>query len=109
MKLWCTRKKSSINSCKAKTNFCLSLNYNCDNSSLFGNGKEIFKFKADNGTVNFPTQFCLAGMSNGFGAIESKEVSLKGNVYNFLVEYNAIDKCNILNIQMYVMVKNNIK
>ena len=33
------------------------------------NGKEIFKFKADNKNVNFPTQFCLGIISNGFGAI----------------------------------------
>ena len=26
---------------------------------LFVNGKEIFKFKADNRNLNFPTQFCL--------------------------------------------------
>ena len=33
------------------------------------NEKEIFKFKADNKNVNFPTQFCLGSISNGFGAI----------------------------------------
>ena len=36
-----------------------------------------FKFKANNNDVNFPTQFCLESMSNGFGAAESSEVSLK--------------------------------
>ena len=29
------------------------------------------KFKADNKNVNFPTQFCLGSISNGFGATES--------------------------------------
>ena len=33
----------------------------------------------------FPTQFCLRSMSNGFGAIESRVVSLKGSVYDFSV------------------------
>ena len=29
------------------------------------------KFKADNKNANFPTQFCLGSISNGFGAPES--------------------------------------
>ena len=53
---------------------------------MFVNGKEIFKFKADNGNVNFPTQFCLGSISNGFGATDYREVSLKGNVYSFSVD-----------------------
>ena len=40
------QKKSDINFGKAKTKFCLSLYYNRDNSYLFVNGKEIYKFKA---------------------------------------------------------------
>ena len=40
-------------------NFFLSLHCNADNSYLFVNENEIFKFKADNKNVNFPTQFCL--------------------------------------------------
>ena len=65
-------KRFSINFSKAKTNFCLSLHYNADNSYLFVNGKEIFKFKADNKNVNFPTQYCLGIISNGFSAGEPK-------------------------------------
>ena len=63
------------------------------------NGKEIFKFKADNKNVNFPTRFCLGRISNGFSATESREVSLNGNLHDFSADYNSIDKCNILNIQ----------
>ena len=62
-------------------NFFLSLHYNADNSYLFVNENEIFK--ADNKNVNFPTQFCLWSVSNGFSAIESREVSLNRNVYDF--------------------------
>ena len=50
---------------------------------MFVNGKEIFKFKADNANVNFPTQFCLGSISNGFSVTESREVSLNENVYDF--------------------------
>ena len=64
--------KFSINFTKANTKFCLNLRYNGDNSYLFVNGKEIFKFKADNKNVNFPTQFCLGSISNRFSATESR-------------------------------------
>ena len=48
-------KKFSINFNKAKTKFCLILHYNGVNSYFLVNGKEIYKFKADNGAINFPT------------------------------------------------------
>ena len=41
---------------------------------------------------NCPTQFCLESISNGYSANWSREVSLNGNMYNFLVDYNSIDK-----------------
>ena len=78
-------------------------------SYLFVNGKGIFKFKVDNKTVNFPRQFCLRSISNGFGATDSREVSLDGNVYDFSVNYSSIDKYDILNIYKYLVAKNNIK
>ena len=40
---------------KQTQKFCLSLHYNADNSSLFVNAKEIFKFKANKKNVNVPT------------------------------------------------------
>ena len=40
---------------------------------------------------------------------ESREVSLKGNVYHDSVDYNVIDKPGILNIHKYFIVKNDIK
>ena len=64
---------------KVNANFCLVLHYNTDYSYLFVNGKEIFKFKGNNKIVNFPTQFCLASLSNEFSATESRKVSLNGH------------------------------
>ena len=81
-------KKFSINFTKAKTKFCLSLHWSGDNSYVFVKGKEIFKFKADNGNFSFPTQFCLGSISNEFGATDSIEVSGKGNLCDFSVGYN---------------------
>ena len=76
---------------------------------MFVNGKEIFKFKADNENDNFPTQFCLGSISNELSATESKEVSLNGNVYDFSVDCNSIDKSDILSLRKYLMTKNNKK
>ena len=85
------------------------LHYNADNSYFFVNEIEIFKFNTENKNVNLTTQFCLGCISNGCSNTESKEVSLSRNVCNFIVGYNSIDKCDILNIHKYLMTKNNIK
>ena len=53
------KKMFSINFGKANTKFCLSLQYNANNSYLSINKKEIFKFEADNRIVNFQLNFVL--------------------------------------------------
>ena len=73
------------------------MHYNNHNIYLFVNGKEIYKFKTSNKN-NFPLQFCLGSISNKFDYFDANEIFLKGNVYNFSVDYNSIDKSNILNI-----------
>ena len=65
---------------KHTKNFVRGLHSNADKSYLFVNGKEIFKFKASNKNINFPTQIWLRSISNDFSATESREVSLNGNV-----------------------------
>ena len=61
---------------------------------MFVNGKKVFKFKADNEIVNFPTEFCLGSISNEFCATD------------FLTDQNAFDKYDILIIRKYLMIKN---
>ena len=80
----------------------MSLHYDGDNNYLFVNGKEIYKFKASNENINFPSQFFLGNISNKYDYVDSEEVSLKGNVYNCSVNYDAIDKFNILNVHKYL-------
>ena len=46
---------------------------------------------------------CFYGCNN----TESREVSLNGNVYDFSLDYNFIDKSDIINIHQYLMTKNN--
>ena len=76
---------------------------------MFVNGKDIFKFNADNQNVNVSIQSCLGSIFNGFSNTKSTEVSLNGNVYDFSVDYNSIDKSDISNIHNYLMTKNNTK
>ena len=71
--------------------------------------KKSLSLKPTRKNVNFPTQFCLGNISNGFSATESREVSLNGNLYYFSVDYNSIHKSDILNIYKYLMNKNTIK
>ena len=98
-------KKFNGNFTKANTKFCLSLLYNADNSYFFVNGKEIFQFKAGNKNVNFPAQFCVRSLSNWFSATESRDVYLNRIVYDFSVDYNSIDKSEVLNIHKYLMAE----
>ena len=70
---------------------------------MYVNGKKIFKLKADNKNSHFPTQFCLGDIFNGFSATESREVSLKWNIYDFSVDSSSIDKSDILNSHKYLM------
>ena len=67
--------------------------------------QEIYKFKVNNETVDVPIQFLLNFLIN----VEHEEVSIKRNVYDVLVEYDAFDKSKILNICKYLMIKDNIK
>ena len=67
--------------------------------------KKSFKFKTENNNVNFPTKVCLGNIYNGFGATEFREVSLKGNVYDFLVDCNAINKSDMLNSHKYLWLR----
>ena len=98
-----SEKKFNFNFIKANTKFCFRLQYNTNNSCLFINEKEISQFKVDNKHVNFPTRFCLRSIFDGFSNTESREVSLNGNMYDFLVDYYCIDKPDIINIYKYLM------
>ena len=103
-----SEKKFDVNFSKAKKQFCLNLHYNSNNSYLFLNGKEIYKFKANNGNVNFPSRFCLGRIPNEFDYVDSEERSFKENMYGFSVDQSAIAKFNVLNIHKYLMIKNSV-
>ena len=90
----------------------MSFHYNGENDYLTVNRKKIYKFKVNNKNVNFSNQCCLGSMSN----VEGEEVPLKGNVHDFSVNYDGIDKSDILNIlniqnidMLNLVLENNIK
>ena len=55
-------KMCSINFTVTKSKFCLSLHYNRENSYLFVNGTEIYKFKAKDSEI-VATPLCLGNIS----------------------------------------------
>ena len=55
-----------------KKKFCLSLRYNGANSYLFGNGTEIYKFKAKNSEI-LATPLCLGNISKDWSLDNMKK------------------------------------
>ena len=52
--------------------FCLSLNYNGDNSYIFVNGKQAINFKAKNSElIKYP--MCLGGLSKDYNENSCKD------------------------------------
>ena len=98
----------SINFTKTNTKFCLSLHYNGDNSYLFVNGTEIFKFKAKDSEIE-ATSIMSWKHFKDFSADNMKKTGLNGYVYDFSVDYDAMAVDDILGIHKYLMEKNNIK
>ena len=97
----------SVNFTKENTKFCLSLHYNGANSYLFVNGTEIIKFKVKDSEIT-PYGLCLGNMSKDWSIANMKKTGLKGYVYDFSVDYNAIAVSGILDIHKYLMEKNEI-
>ena len=80
----------SFNFTEVEKKFVLSLHYNGDNSYLFLNGKQELKFKAkDDQIIN--EKLCLGNLSTDWTKGEVKHTGLLGKVYDFVVDYEAID------------------
>ena len=102
-------KMYSINFTKKNTTFCLSLHYNGANSYLFVNGTEIIKFKAKDSEIQaYSYALCLGNISKDWSEDNVKKTELKGYIYYFSVDYNAIAISDILDIHKYLMKKNGI-
>ena len=88
--------------------FLLSLHYNGDNSYLFANGRQELKFKAkDDQIIN--EKLCIGNLSGEWTKSESEKTGLYGNIYDFVVDYRAINGLKpIYDMYRYLMKKHNI-
>ena len=100
-------KMYSINFTVTNIKFCLSLHYNGENSYLFVNGTEIYKFKTKDSEI-VATTLCVGNISKDWSIHNMKRTGFNGYVYDFSVDYNATDVDDIKDIHKYLMKKNNI-
>ena len=88
------QQKKSINFSKANTKFCISLHYNCDESHLYVNKKEIYKFKVKDNISWF--NFCLGSLSKDFTKDKQTEFLFNGAVSSFPADHSSIKKNRFL-------------
>ena len=85
----------------------LSLRYNGANSYLFINGTKIIKFKAKDSEIE-EYHLWLGNILKDWSIDVMKKTGLKGYVYDFSVDYDAIAVSDILDIHKYLMKKNEV-
>ena len=103
-----TEKMYSQNFTQASTKFVLSFHYNGDNSYLFVNGKEELKFKAKTESL-VKEKLCRGNLSDKWNTSELEKTGLYGNIYDFVVDYEAIIGVKaIYDMHRYLMTKHNI-
>ena len=89
--------------------FLLSLHYNGDDSFLFVNGRQELKFKAKTDQL-VKENICIGNLSDQWTVSESQKTGLYGNIYDFLVDYQAIVGVGpIYDMHRYLMTKYNIR
>ena len=87
--------------------FVLCLHYNGDNSYLFANGYQEVKFKAKNDQILKNEK--LGNLSDHWSISEYKKTGLYGNIYDFVVDYEAINGVKqIYYMHRYLMKKHDI-
>ena len=89
--------------------FIISLHFNGDESYFFVNGRQELKFKAKTDQL-VKEKLCIGNLSDQWTASESEKTGLYGNIYDFLVDYQAIVGVHpIFDMHRYLMTKHNIK
>ena len=74
---------------------------------MFVNGTEIYKFKAkDSEVVTSP--LCLGNILKDWSVDNMKETGFNGYVHDFSVDYDVTNVDDTLDIQKYLMKKNNM-
>ena len=92
-----TEKLCSINFGENNKKFCLTLRYNGANSYLFLNGTDIYKFKTKDSEVVTPLF-----LGNSIISVDNmRKTGLY--VYDFSIDYDAIEVDDIIDIHKYLM------
>ena len=94
----------SINFTVTKKKFWLRLHYNGANSYLFGNGTEIYNFKAKDSKIA-TNPLCLGNISKDCSTDNMTKTGFNEYIYDFSVDYHATDTDDIKDIHKYLMKK----
>ena len=87
----------------------ITKNYNGDKSYFFVNSRQELKFKAKADQL-VKEKLCIGNLSDQWIASESEKTGLYGNIYDFLVDYQAIVGVGpIYDMHRYLMTKRNIR
>ena len=98
----------SQNFTQSSKKFVSSLHYNGNDSYLFANGRQELKFKAKDDQLIID-KLCLGNLSNEWTTSESEKTESYGNIYDFIVDYRAINGIKpIYDMHRYLMTKHNI-
>ena len=86
----------------------LSLHYNGDNSYLFVNGRQELNFKCKTDQL-VKEKLCIGNLSDQWTTSESEKAGLYRNIYDFLVDYQAVIGVGpIYDMHRYLMTKHSI-
>ena len=97
-----------INFTRPGIKFSSSLHYNGSNSFLFVNATKIYQFRAKDSEIK-KCPFCLGNILGHFSANNMEKTGLNGYVYDFSVDYRAVDTSNIVDIHKYLIKKHGVK
>ena len=97
----------SINFTKNNKKFGLILHYNGANRYLFVYGTKILKFRLKDSEI-VATTLCLGNISKEFSVDNMKKTSFNGYVSDLSRDNGFIAVNNILDIQKYLMKRNDI-
>ena len=102
------QKKAYRNFTDPGKKFVLSLHYIGNNSYLFVNGRQGLKFKCKTDQL-VKEKLCIGNLSDKWTTSESEKTGLYGNIYDFVVDYDAIIGVKaIYDMHRYLMTKHNI-
>ena len=83
------------------------MRYSGENSYLFVNDTDIYKFKAKDSEI-LVGPICLENISKDFSVDNMEKTGFTGYVYDFSVDYDAADVDDNKNIHKYLIKKNSI-